>query len=467
MIGPLRLSLAPTHAPSIPLRLIQALLVPLLLLSGAGAVQAQRGLPGMRLPSFLGGVRISTGVLTAPGDHYRRTSLPLILGLGLERTDGVGRRWLLGFEYGRGNETVPYRDKMVFSESVFRGDPTLLIESLTTQTFDLMTGILWPIGGGVRPALLVGGSVGWRRYQETWRMPTGLIATLPPHPGNPKQDQLTLAARLAVPLTQTAGGRELAFDYRSSLTTLTRRGGDPLSSANGLRVTLSMPFGPSRTMGRRMPRGAAGFEPVAEEVPYLLGVFYGLPGLCAEAEALRTEGMLGFDLILPYTDSWAFWAEVATFAWETDSQAISEGDAQPFVPPPEAGVPWLNYHYPAFFLPLGRDWEMKVGVLSPTLRRLPLRYGVLLGVRRHQEWWDFFSPNGLFGWDQMPPPDPGAEVQGVTEWRLVLPLGGRPQMPQVHLSRIWGLGRIWPDRRRTAVDVDGWRVCFMLPLGRF
>jgi hypothetical protein len=420
----------------------------------------------MRLPSFLGGLRVSTGVLTAPGGHYRRTSLPLVLGLGLERSDRAGRRWSLEFGYSRWSESVPYRDR-VASQVAPEQTEVRFLGSVGVRTFDLQLGLQVPIGGAAAPDLRVGGALGWQRYEEAWGFSEGPRDWTPPVNTDPERDRLTLDLRLTVPLSATGSGRELTFGYRTTLTTLARSGPAPLSSAEGLRAIVSMPFGPSRMMGRRMPRRAAGFEPVAENVPFQLGVFYGLPGIGPEVEALEWGSLLGLDLMFPFTDTWALCTEVATYSWYTDYHVYRAGSADPFTVP--SGVPLDPWYQGGgiVFLPEGRDWEIKAGVLSPFFRRLPLRSGVMLGIRRHQEWWDFDVD-----WEEsltqpIPPSDPGAEVQGVGEWRLILQLGERPQVPQLHLSRVWGLGRIWPDRRRTAVDVDGWRVSFLLPLGKF
>jgi hypothetical protein len=471
MIGPFRMCPSPASFSPPSVRLIRSLLVLLLLLSGAGPVRAQRGLPGLRIPSLLGGLRVSTGVLTAPGGHYRRTSLPLVLGLGLERSDRAGRRWSLEFGYSRWSESVPYRDQ-VASEIAPEQTEVRYLGSLGVRTFDLQLGLQWPIGGAAAPDLRVGGAFGWQRYEESWGFSEGPRDWTPPVSVDPRRDRLTLDIRLSVPLSATGSGRELTLGYRTALTTLARTGPALLSTADGLRAVVSMPFGPSRLAARRIPRGAA-FEPVAEEVPFQLGVFYGLPGIGPEVEALEWGSLLGLNLMFPFTDSWALCAEVATYSWQIVNQLCRVASVDGFRLPSRYRVPSgidLDPWYRGggiIFLPEGRDWEIKTGVLSPLLLRLPFRSGVMLGIRRHQEWWDFDV-----GWEEsytqpIPPSDPGAEVQGVGEWKLILQLGERPQVPQLHLSRVWGLGRIWPDRRRTAVDVDGWRITFMLPLGRF
>ena len=443
------------------------LLLPLLLLLGAAPVQAQRGLTGLRMPSFLGGLRLSTGVLTAPTDHYRRTSLPVVLGLGLERTDRAGRRWRLEFGYSGWSEAATYRDHIASWEEPDQTDIRYL-ESVGVRTFDLSVGFLQPIGRIEAPDLLVGGALGWRRHEEELRYYSGVHSSWIPWYGSPERDQVILDLLVVVPLSTSGISRELTLGYRTTLASFVVRGGSPLTSGDGLRAVFSVPFGSTGRSGRGMPRRGV-YQEVAATAPYQLGVSYGLPGIGPESEALDWGSQLGLDLAVPLPRSWSLLAEVLTYSWRTDLGALEDLEEPPFRVPP--GVPHASVydHHFIYFLPQGRDWEVKAGVLSPPLRWFGLRAGALLGIRRHQEWWDFLV-HVMTDDDvplPLPPPDPGAEVQGVGELRLVFPLGSRPQYPQVHLSRTWGLGRIWPDRRRTAVDPDGWRVALMLPLGRF
>jgi hypothetical protein len=443
-----------------------AVLLLFLLSLTAAPVQAQRGLAGLRMPSFLGGLRISTGVLTAPTDHYRRTSLPVVLGLGWERTDRAGRRWRLEFGYSGWSEAATYRDHIASWEEPDQTDIRYL-ESVGVRTFDLSVGFLQPIGRIEAPDLLVGGALGWRRHEEELRYGSTYPSWFPWY-GSPERDQVILDLLVVVPLSTSGISRELTFGYRTTLASFMVRGGSPLTSGDGLRAVFSVPFGSTGRSGRGMPRRGV-YQEVAASATYQLGVSYGLPGIGPETEALDWGSQLGLDLLVPLRRSWSLLAEVLTYSWRTDLGTLEDLEVPPFGVPP--GVP----HAPSYdsdfiyFLPQGRDWEVKAGVLSPPLRWFGLRAGALLGIRRHQEWWDFFDPRqyGDVGPQPLPPPDPGAEVQGVGEVRLVFPLGSRPQYPQVHLSRSWGLGRVWPDRRRTAVDPDGWRIALMLPLGRF
>ncbi len=446
-----------THPAAVPLLFLLSLT--------AAPVQAQRGLAGLRMPSFLSGLRISTGVLTAPTDHYRRTSLPVVLGLGWERTDRAGRRWRLEFGYSGWSEAATYRDRIASYEDPGQTDIRYL-ESVGVRTFDLSVVFLQPLGPVEAPDLLVGGSLGWRRHEE--RLKYGYHHTSWPLLGGSERDQVILDLLVVVPLSTSGNSRELTFGYRTTLASFVVRGGNPLTSGDGLRAVFSVPFGSTGRSGRAMPRRGV-YEEVAASAPYQLGVFYGLPGIGPETEALDWGSQLGIDLTVPLPGRWGINFEAVTYSWKTDLGAIGDLEEPPFQVP--SGVPLDPWYEGEFvhFLPQGRDWEVKAGVLSPPLRRFGLRAGAFLGIRRHQEWWDFLCllrdddeiPQAL------PPPDPGAEVQGTGEVRLVFPLGSRPQYPQVHLSRTWDLGRLWPDRRRTAVDPDGWRVALMLPLGRF
>ena len=439
-------------------------LVATLLLSGTlppGAV-AQRGGAGRLLTGLTSHLYLSAGVLTAPDSDYRRTSLPGHYGLSFMGDLGDRVRFRAGIEYANWSESEP--PALRYSHLI-PGRPYPPPESITLRLLQVRTGAYWRVGSLVDPWFLVGPTVGLRRYQEAWRQPR-VFGGAPVVPDGVEQTHQTGGLEFLLPLSRTAEDRYLSFHYIWTAAVREKEGEEaPFSEADGLRVGLVTSLG---SLGNLLGGGRqfGGVAPIGS-LPGQVGVLIGASDSGGSTTAVDGGAYFGLQGTYELRGGWSLVAEAGTGTWSISRQGgLMDGEGPSLPPDIILTAEWESDQ--ATVLPFGRFWEIEAGLLRsmPALFRLPWWVGGSVGIRRHQEWWDWFRPFRYIP-STPPPDDPEAEVHGVFRLRAAVRLGRSSTYPQIQVGYALGLGRIWPDRDRSTVSADGIRFAFMLPLGNF
>lgn len=434
-------------------------------LPAQGLVSAQSESTSTNITSQIGLFKLS---LTDPGDRYERRPphVPIAFGLywhtllrtgaflvidahsgwSLEnRPDGEWLRWIHSNDYPPPNETRPP-------------------QTVTYFNIDCQSGLLIPLTNTVAP-IMVGGLVGIRWYKESWDHDTWFPRPDYPDPppnGHSKM-QLTVEARLAVPLSNLEkanrlGSSILTIGYIFSPLDLVKDSRTPITSADGLRWGLLIPLNGSSLHTQKRVRSD---DQVDNEYkrPLRFGWILGTAAYNASVSDIWIGHMhIGCFAQIQLPRGWSILGEVLKSTYGEDRLGFKEG---------RGAYPDIDDYYSYWrgfpVRPAGRFWEIKTGISTPPMGAGPLAFqlGALAGIRRYEEWWHFLKYSRDI--PLVPQPyNPEIELMGLSDFRVIIKLEKLWRNAEIHVGRTYDMGLIKPGRSRRIVDVSGDRLSLVL-----
>ncbi len=417
---------------------------------------------------------ISTGVLTASAPQLVRHYLPPLIGITARKRLSSGSFFIADAYYSRWRETLSFSDRYPQISFVWADDSTLeeypqFPEAIRMDSVQLSVGYETSIGLISGLPIQIGGKLGLRFFKEKWEyeeprwlsmgslIEIGGYVPLPP-PAERRETQLTASLRIGLPLGEPNEGRGIYADYTLPHSIFQWTGGNApsRSSDSGLRVVIVHSFNSVPRINEKNSDESGDTD--TRRVYFMVGS----AGLGSSPSRWHGESLFGLQMSWKLVTGLGLDAEVVTVDWK-DGKFRSRDIS------PNLLYAYWGWWFTGRMLVDGRIWEANIGpTYSPTRGLGPqVAIGVFAGIRRQEErWtfniedWSYFSPEAL-------PDSPGIQVEGLLGLKLLAALSSRSNAVRAQISLTRKRWQISPDEPNNAVETDGYRIVFLIPIDTF
>ena len=417
---------------------------------------------------------ISAGVLTASAPQLVRHYLPPLIGITARKRLSSGSFLIADAYYSRWRETLSFSDRYPQISFVWGYDSTLedypqYPEAIRMDSVQLSVGYETSTELIRGLPIQIGGKWGLRLFNESWEYRevgwlcmSGLISICeyvpPPPPAERRETQLTASLRIGVPLGDPDEGRGIYADYTlpHSLFRWIDGNAPSRSSDSGLRVVVVHSF-----ISVPGNKGKGSDEAGAADKGRVY-FMVGSAGLGNSLSRWHGESLFGLQMSWKLVTGLGLDAEVVTVDWK-DGKFRSRDIS------PNLLYAYWGWWFTGRMLVDGRIWEASIGpTYSPTRGLGPqVAIGVFAGIRRQEEHWKF----NIEDWSYFPPEalpgSPGIQVEGLLGLKLIAALSSRPNAIRAQISLARKRWQISPDEPNNAVETDGYRIAFLIPIDSF